>query len=517
MYVSEFPEESTAKHLFELFGCIGSVVEVAISPRRNSFGKRSGFARFVEVRDGRLLAVRLDNIIIAGKKLHVNLPRYCRVQQTGVRRIAEFVRRDCGRTQVRNAGVGFGNTRVDSFRNDKSYAEAVNNDSPASEVNGVSSNALHFNSSSERRERLAKAYVGRVCILGSSYNIHTHFELEGVYAVKVSPLGSNLCLLEELKEGYIKDLIAEGESWWKSWFLEIVKWEERLVDESRDVWIRIFGIPVHSWSADFFVAVANLWGRFISLDETTAKGETFDVARILISVPIAVKILDAVNVVIDEVSFKFNFVSEEDWVVDDEGEDDLGGSADAVDSIEQFSSKHCTETKSMNNSATINRWAEGPVLSAAACAKVGSCEVNSSQVKKMGKRIKYKNVNGVGNTSRKYKGAGNIFKSTCRSTIKEIGKAKGVESLNVREDGVNSGKSSVCYGNQLEESDIRRNNGRQWDFLNRGVGYKLWEAIVELGVVDEEGRSKLISRIESLEQKREVEGEERKELKKGGK
>lgn len=36
---------------------------------------------FIEVEDGRMLGVRLDNIVVAGKKLHVNLPRFQREQK----------------------------------------------------------------------------------------------------------------------------------------------------------------------------------------------------------------------------------------------------------------------------------------------------------------------------------------------------------------------------------------------------------------------------------------------------
>lgn len=32
--------------------------------------------------DGRLLAVHLDNIIVSGKKLHVNLPHFQRFQES---------------------------------------------------------------------------------------------------------------------------------------------------------------------------------------------------------------------------------------------------------------------------------------------------------------------------------------------------------------------------------------------------------------------------------------------------
>lgn len=46
-----------AKDIFELFGCHGNVSEVLISPRRNKFGRRFGFARFIGEDDLRMLDV----------------------------------------------------------------------------------------------------------------------------------------------------------------------------------------------------------------------------------------------------------------------------------------------------------------------------------------------------------------------------------------------------------------------------------------------------------------------------
>lgn len=67
-YISEFPVHMKANDLFDLFGCNGIVVKVAISPKRNMFGKRFGFARFTKVENPRLLAVVLDSIQILGIK-----------------------------------------------------------------------------------------------------------------------------------------------------------------------------------------------------------------------------------------------------------------------------------------------------------------------------------------------------------------------------------------------------------------------------------------------------------------
>lgn len=59
------------------------------------------------------------------------------------------------------------------------------------------------------------------------------------------------------------------------------------------------------------------------------------------------------------------------------------------------------------------------------------------------------------------------------------------------------GSTSTCYGEQSEESDIQRNNGRQWDILKREVRERLWEAMAALGVVECEGRNALLLGRES--------------------
>ncbi|XP_058726543.1 uncharacterized protein LOC131597900 [Vicia villosa] len=263
IYFSKILEFSVSKELFELFGCIGRVVEVSISPRRNNIGKRFGFARFVEVEDERLLAVRIDNVIIDGKKIHANIPRY-------QRNVA------VGGSKGKEKEVVFVNhnvVRKEMWRDNRSFAEVVNkereNCSRKKEEQGLS---FCYMSKEEDRMRLNKAYVCKVIVPGSAYNIQTHFEMEGFFAIKVSLMGGNLCLLEEMEEGYIEDLIGEGETWWRTWFTEIKKWEDAKVDDSRVVWIRIFGILAHAWSSDFFMGIADTMGTFVCIDEHTSKG-----------------------------------------------------------------------------------------------------------------------------------------------------------------------------------------------------------------------------------------------------
>ncbi|XP_058746554.1 uncharacterized protein LOC131619483 [Vicia villosa] len=311
-YVSEFPDYSSAKDLFELFCCVGKAVEVSISPRRNSRGKRFGFACFPGIEDGRLFAVRLDNIIITGRQIHANLPRFQRGKLVGD---SGFVNQSIGGggSKVgKEAAEGNFRDGMGSRRGIRTFAAAVGGVSGCKDVTGEVSINFCFKSNDEDKKRFLKAYVGRVLIPRSAYNIQSYMEMDGVYPVRVIPLGGDVCLSKDRESRFIEDLIVEGETWWKSWFSEIKRWEEGTVGESRDVWLRIFGIPAHVWMSYFFVALAEVWLKFICVDERTAKGEAFDVARIMVKVNLYLKILDVFPVTID--GKMFNLVMREDAI-----------------------------------------------------------------------------------------------------------------------------------------------------------------------------------------------------------
>lgn len=79
--------------------------------------------------------------------------------------------------------------------------------------------------------------MGLVLTPGSTYNIQTHLEVEGVFNIKVIPLDASLCLLEEMDEGFISEMIREGSTWWKQWFKKISMWNASDVDTERVIWI----------------------------------------------------------------------------------------------------------------------------------------------------------------------------------------------------------------------------------------------------------------------------------------
>ncbi|KAI5416291.1 hypothetical protein KIW84_041368 [Lathyrus oleraceus] len=108
------------------------------------------------------------------------------------------------------------------------------------------------------------------------------FHFEGYFSVKVTPMGANLCLLEDLVDGEMKSLIEGGRYWLGKWFKEIRKWKSNDVDLERVMWLRCCGLPCHARNQRFFELVIAMLGVYICSGDNTSTKEKMDVARLMI-------------------------------------------------------------------------------------------------------------------------------------------------------------------------------------------------------------------------------------------
>ncbi|XP_058750274.1 uncharacterized protein LOC131623292 [Vicia villosa] len=337
VFCSNFLDRVKAEDLFDLFGCVGKCVEVAISPRRNKWGKRFGFGRFREEGDTRMLAVRLDAIQIDGVKIYANIPRFERKKVVrGKVSGGEYVAESKGGSEVCAAKEGaFGGVLV---RNPGrlSFVEVVasQREAVADQGEGVARSCdFEYKSEPGVKAVLEKAFVGVVSNPGNSYNIQDQFFQEGYFQIKITPLGANLCLLEEEEEGDIEVLIKEAESWWKQWFVKIRPWNVLDVDTERTTWIRFFGVPCHAWKVEFFEKLVQTFGTYICSDESITERSGMEVARVLVRIPIEFMVSVFVNAKVDGVTFRLrlreefsslcNVVRKEAQVEESESEDSV--------------------------------------------------------------------------------------------------------------------------------------------------------------------------------------------------
>lgn len=74
----------------------------------------------------------------------------------------------------------------------------------------VSEPHLIFNASEEELSRFKKAFIGEVDNPDLTYSLQDIFHSAGYFSVEVTHLGANLCLVEDVVEGEVKDLMEDG-------------------------------------------------------------------------------------------------------------------------------------------------------------------------------------------------------------------------------------------------------------------------------------------------------------------
>lgn len=95
-----------------------------------------------------------------------------------------------------------------------------------------------------------------VCTTGSTYLVQESFSMHGIFSIKVTPLGANKVLMEEMEEGVIAALMDEDADWFQGSFEDIRLWSQAEADNERVVWVRCHGVPVHAWNEEFFASLA---------------------------------------------------------------------------------------------------------------------------------------------------------------------------------------------------------------------------------------------------------------------
>ncbi|KAL6987860.1 hypothetical protein U1Q18_013606 [Sarracenia purpurea var. burkii] len=69
----------------------------------------------------------------------------------------------------------------------------------------------------------------------------------------------------------------------KEQFFEVVyDWSIHEVNNSRKVWLRLTGVPLHVWCKETFLSLGELWGSVLKVDHRTTNKEWLEFDRVLV-------------------------------------------------------------------------------------------------------------------------------------------------------------------------------------------------------------------------------------------
>jgi hypothetical protein len=280
-FVTNFSEEIGWGDLWKLFTRFGSVSDVYIPNKVDKRGRRFGFVKFKDVRDEAALSKSLEEVWCDNVKLWVNRARFGK-----------------GEEKVKSAPKpGFSLLKKDgedtSVKDDVSFKSMLVGNKSGGEVTvqGGEKKKFRLNSVGDLAplelqvcdNTWKELSMSKVAFLRNTVDFHAvadRLALDRNHEVKARQMGGNMVLLQSPCEGELAEVLKCNKQWFDHCFSKVISWKPNMLSESREIWIQVFGLPLHAWDENSFKRLAGRFGVFLDFDEATIEKQRLDVARV---------------------------------------------------------------------------------------------------------------------------------------------------------------------------------------------------------------------------------------------
>ena len=270
--------------------------------------------RFKGVRDTHNLAKQLDNIIIRGLKLYVNIPRYNR------ERLGQRTPGNKSQDKDDNTQHEVDCCKKKKYTNQGSYAEVLRrNIGPKGsrqpyhshpQAHHTTTSSIHLNIEPEDTNWLKDAWVRRLSNPAMFDRVEEELLWETGLDISPKYIGDDLILLLGLTDNGAKHLMNGGQHGGTSMFYSMEKWNPGIRTGFRLTWVQVWGIPLQAWDTKYFRHTLAAMGDLVEIDDDTKEKRRLDRARVLLKTPWRPTINHMVEVHISDECFKV-FVVEE--------------------------------------------------------------------------------------------------------------------------------------------------------------------------------------------------------------
>ncbi|GJT13306.1 RNA-directed DNA polymerase, eukaryota [Tanacetum coccineum] len=248
IFVTNFPDNTTSKDLWEVCKGYGTVVDVFIPDRKSKAGKRFTFVRFIKVDNVDRLVGNMCTLWIGSMHLYVNVARF-------------------DRPPIHSSRL---NISTRPAANGASSFASVLKGNPNNFNHIASSPAMVLDDECVVERDLDNFVMREVKDFSSINNLRVLLSNEGFQHVRLAYLGGLWVMIELTSPDF--------------------------VSRERIVWIDIEGVPLHAWSRPTFSKIGSRWGEVIELEDN--KEDCFARKRICIKTKLEDNILEKFKIIV---------------------------------------------------------------------------------------------------------------------------------------------------------------------------------------------------------------------------
>ncbi|GAU23742.1 hypothetical protein TSUD_128460 [Trifolium subterraneum] len=288
-FFTNLPDDCLAVDLWKIFAKYGRVGEVYLPNKMDKWGRRFGFVKFLEVKQVEELENKLGEVWCGSFKLRINLSRFAKSNNWKARVQPP---KETGGVSSAEVFLGAGKSfkeviRGKSVLSDKGFKEKGGAESGCEKrvsEGSFLSLPLHLEPDLEFLPILENSVVGRLLKGKNIKQVHFNLCMEGYRNVRVASMGEGWVLVFSESDGDV-GLAMNNKSWWEGLLEDFRPWSPLMVTSKREVWVRIYGVPLQLWNEQVFRTILKPGGEVVGLDEETRSRSRFDIARVKLLTP----------------------------------------------------------------------------------------------------------------------------------------------------------------------------------------------------------------------------------------
>ncbi|KAD3642329.1 hypothetical protein E3N88_31553 [Mikania micrantha] len=254
-YISNLPDDVTAKEVWGAFKEYGDIVDAFVPKHKDRSGSRFAFVRFANVQDANDLESALKLVKVGGAKVTANIAKYGRDKRpvdTGtippLNQYRSHKPKGVHPSCTRPMTTGFTN----AYRSQRSYKDVtMGGDTMIGKIKSLN-------------------------IINRLKNELAVVEMNGAYVRYVGGLN----IMITFQKASFASQFLEDKSIWEKWFEWLQLWNGQPVEYERIAWVRIYGVPIYLWDKDVFNCIGEKCGQVMQASSASWEDGNFSFDRI---------------------------------------------------------------------------------------------------------------------------------------------------------------------------------------------------------------------------------------------
>lgn len=345
-FVSNLAEDCSIGDIWKEFRVFGLLSDVFVPKRKDRQGNRFAFIRYDEVKDNMKMVQVLNNVIMKGVRVRVNIAKFDRDGKPARHPVA------ANKPLVEGPTPQQDKLKKGPIPQQDKQKKPINmggtyDGRPFQEVlsggAGSSTKTLEFQHLNPKVFTRCEKFslIGDVKDLVTLCNLHDILASFRLPLASVRYLGGLRILLSFSKKVQAEELLLNRSEDWKVWFTSLGWWEDKILGFERIAWIRITGVPLQLWDPVIFNKIGELYGEVIQKSAASSKDGNITCEIVGVLVKSGEQISDTIKVLWNGITVQV-WISEDmlDWVPDCF----IGGKKFSRKSFQEFENKITSES-----------------------------------------------------------------------------------------------------------------------------------------------------------------------------